>query len=117
LERLDALTDAELSGLDDRQAFELLDHKLYLGTESSLDDVDRNTARFSRFDSLTNQGESFDRTKSFIVRDGHVVRILFVYEESGFHSGRVPIRDFTSICAEFLAWIESERRGISEGAG
>jgi len=113
LERVEALTDPAVDDLNDEDAFTFLDKALYLDSDAWTPEI---SDRFGRFDFLTNAGESFDRTKSFILRSDTVVRILFRNTE-GLHSGRVPVEDFIRVCDAFLAWVEEERRRVPSAAG
>ena len=108
LNRFDSLDDPVLGRLPDREAFEFLDRALYADDARSNEEVARDAERFFKFDLLTNGGESFDRTKSFIVGDGDRVRLLFVDEYSGFASARVGRAAFLLTVKGFLAWIADE---------
>jgi hypothetical protein len=108
LHRLDALDDPAVGLLSDRDAFEFLDRALYRDDARSAEDIAADAARFFKFDLLTNGGESFDRTKSFIVGDGERLRVLFEDHERGFVSARVGRASFTLTVRGFLAWVSDE---------
>jgi hypothetical protein len=112
LRNLEQSAEADLEQLGDRDAFDLLDQKLYGDDERSNDEIASDGKRFWRFDFLTNGGESFDRTKSFIIRLGDNARILFaeyIGSELRFHAGHVNYALFKRRVEEFLNWLESER--------
>ncbi len=113
LERVSSLVDPALDGLDPRQAFEFLDHMLYLDEESSLEEVKRNSRRFSKFNFLTNGGESFDDGKSFIVSIGDELRVLFRHQSGAFHTADVPRDIFTQVTRDFLRWVAQESRTLA----
>jgi hypothetical protein len=106
--RLDSLYDPSLRGLGDRDAFTLLDRAIYADDERSTVEVTQDAERFSKFDFLTNGGESFDRTKSFIVADGDRLRILFTNEKDEFVSAQVGRASFMLTMRGFLAWVAGE---------
>jgi hypothetical protein len=108
LARLDSLHDPSLHGLNPDEAFRRLDDALYHGTGRSTEQVVEDAKRFFRFDFLTNGGESFDRTKSFLVNVGDSVRLIFRDEADSLHSGDIPRGVFTDVIEEFLAWISDE---------
>lgn len=81
-----------LDGLDPDEAFRRLDNALYLDTGQSTEQVAEDARRFFRFDFLTNGGESFDHTKSFLVNLGDSVRLIFRDEADRLHSGDIPAR-------------------------
>ena len=106
--RLDSLDDSALRGLDDRDAFVLLDRAIYAGDERSTEEVTHDAERFFKFDFLTNGGESFDRTKSFSVANGDRLRILFTNEKDEFVSAQVGRASFMLTVRGFLAWVAEE---------
>src|SRR5690349_13219916 len=63
LHRLNSLNDSALRDLNDREAFDLLNCAVYLDDGRSDEQVAIDAQRFSKFDLLTNGGESFDGTK------------------------------------------------------
>jgi hypothetical protein len=72
LARVGSLHDTAIDRLEPRAAFDCLDRALYvdalyLDGERPLDELEPLSRRFSKFDFLTNGGESFDSTKSFMV--------------------------------------------------
>lgn len=108
LARLDSLHDPALDGLNPDEAFRCLDNALYLDTGQSTEQVAEDARRFFRFDFLTNGGESFDHTKSFLVNLGDSVRLIFRDEADRLHSGDIPRGVFTEVIKEFLDWISDE---------
>jgi hypothetical protein len=113
MQRMNSLDDAVLRELSDRDAFEFLNRALYLDEERSDEQVTIDTERFWKFDFLTNGGESFDCTKSFIVGDADHLRILFESDRDGFASASVPRAAFTRVVQDFLTWMaaQGERAG------
>ena len=108
LQRLDALDDPAVRSLTDREAFDFLDRAIYLDDARSIEQIAADSARFFKFDLLTNGGESFDRTKSFLVANGESLRILFEDQQRGFASARVARADFVLAVRGFLAWLTNE---------
>ncbi|MCA9678819.1 MAG: hypothetical protein KC464_27570 [Myxococcales bacterium] len=90
--------------------FDLLDQKLYGEDARSDEEVRRDVQRFARFAFLTNGGESFDRSKSFLVRRTSAeALIVFVDDRTGFHAGTVDWMVFEERVRAFLRWLESQR--------
>src|SRR4051794_29591043 len=68
---VEALWDESFAGLSDAEIFAAVDHALYLAEDSDWQ-------RYGRFEFLTNTGEQFDDSKTFIVcRPEGRVHILF----------------------------------------
>ena len=108
LQRLESLDDPALRNLSDREAFEFLDRAIYVDDTRSTAQVAKDAERFFKFDMLTNGGESFDHTKSFIIGDGDQLRVLFEDEERRFLSARVGRASFILTVRGFLAWVAGE---------
>jgi len=108
LKRMDSLEDPALCDRADRDAFEFLDHALYLDNGQSFEQVQADSCRFRKFDFLTNGGESFDRTKSFVIADGDRVRLLFKDDRRGFASAHIDRDIFVRTIQGFLAWVAEE---------
>lgn len=108
LRRLDKLDESDLYGLSDESLFELLDHALYRGDESTTAQVVTDAERFFKFNFLTNGGESFDNTKSFIVAQQNQLRLLFQNSSGNFSSVHIAREDFTATVNAFLAWHTAE---------
>jgi hypothetical protein len=110
LKHIDSLEDPALCDRDGRGAFEFLDHALYLDDQRPDDQVAADAQRFFKFDFLTNGGESFDRTKSFIIAHGDDLRILWKDDKNGFAPARVPRATFVLTARGFLNWMEEQRQ-------
>lgn len=123
-DRLSSLWLDEFEGLSDQELWNLLDGALYgyhgdipLADERSLEEVQRDSARYEPFDFLTNWGEQFDQGgKSFIVyTPAGRVRIL--------NRSLPPARglaleaslvDVTEAIDGFTAWFEQESERLGE---
>ena len=110
LNRFDSLAEPDLSDLNDRETYLFLDRLLYKGDERSDEQVHMDAERYGKFDFMTNGGESFDGSKSFLAISENQVRIVFSDQESGFASGLVLCRDFQSVVDGFLRWVSKERK-------
>ena len=111
--RLESLDDPALRDLGDREAFDFLNHALYVDDTRTDEQVSRDAKRFFKFDLLTNGGESFDRSKSFIIGAAEQLRVMFEDDRRGFSSGRVDRATFIHAVRGFLAWVAAE----SQNAG
>ena len=112
LRRFAMLDDVTVDTLDDRAAFDFLNQALYLDDDRTTDEIQRDSERYFRFDFLTNGGESFDRTKSFVTKSGDMARILFTDETDTFRVARVPQVEFCERISEFLSWVEQEGKNV-----
>ncbi len=108
LQRIDSLDDPVVRELSDRDAFEFLDRALYGNGDRSDAQIAIDARRFSKFDFLTNGGESFDRTKSFVTEAEDGLRLLFEDDKKGFAFARVPRDAFVSVIRSFLAWVAKD---------
>jgi hypothetical protein len=113
LARLPSLEDPSLGVLGDREAFDLIDRALYLGEDRSSDQILADASRYGRFDFLTNGGESFDRSKSFIHGSGPHLRILSLDADDRFHAALVPRDVFVDTTRKFLQWIAAEGESLA----
>src|SRR6478609_3116504 len=113
LARLGDLDDPSLHGLSDRETFEFLDRVLYRDYGQSTEQLAEDSKRYFRFDFLTNGGEAFDRTQSFIRTEGDRVVLMFKNDANEFHSLRVPLETFLPVIRDFLQWLSDEGRGLA----
>jgi hypothetical protein len=105
LERITELYSKELSGLGDLEAYNYLDHKLYGDDDRTSAEVYKDSDKYFKFDFLTNGGESFDNSKSFIVAEGFFLRILFYnYDKNKFIGYKVSKLEFTNTITKFTTW-------------
>ena len=107
LRRLPELKTDMFSGQDDITVWERIDKALYLDDDRSIEEVVADANLFSKFDFLTNGGESFDISKSFIIRDADCLQILFIQEGAGLSIMNVHIDLFTDAVTAFLDWINA----------
>ena len=110
LERLSDLEEPAFVRLSDAELFRLLDEALYIDDDRTSDQVVTDAHRYWKFDFLTNGGESFDRSKSFISLCEGSVRILFEEPPRGIVSARVAPSEFAGTVEAFLRWVETEGR-------
>lgn len=109
LDRVDALHDTTIGALSPLEAFETIDSALYGNSDRSIEEIVEDANRFSPFDFLTNGGESFDGTTSFILPHANGFRILFRDETQRFHTADVPRSEFSLVIRTFLEWVSTER--------
>lgn len=117
VDRLATLDEAAFHRLSDAELFQALDRALYADDDRSDDEVTADAERHARFDFLTNGGESFDHTKSFLVTQGDELRLVFRDRQDGFHAARFPRAAFTSAVEAFLHWLETEAAATAPSTG
>ena len=111
LRKLPDIEEPTFVRLADAEVFRVLDDALYQDRGQTSAQVVADSTRYWKYDFLTNGGESFDKTKSFICVDGEGVRLIFEQLEgsaSRIIGGRVPATEFTRVVSEFLQWIEAQ---------
>lgn len=92
---------------DDLSVWQRIDKALYLDDDRSSEEIAADANLFFKFDFLTNGGESFDDSKSFVLREGSRVRILFVQGNAALSCISVHIYLFEETVREFLEWIST----------
>ncbi len=118
---LDSLWADELTGLDDVSAWNFLDGMLYgyhgdieLADERTLEECERDAARWGPFNFLTNWGEQFDGYKSFLLcPPGDLARVLSRRLPEHMGCGvSVAQRGIVEATADFAQWFEAESRRL-----
>jgi hypothetical protein len=107
LERLPKLASDAFQGESDASVWETIDEAIYQDDDRSMEEIVADSERYFRYDFLTNGGESFDNSKSFIVRDGDNVRLLFKGDDAAPDSITVDVSTFCTVVSGFLDWIDS----------
>lgn len=98
---LQSLWDESFNALSDTAIFGILDREVFSGPTLG------EPADAARFDFLTNTGEMFNRTKSFIVCDPDFrVRILFEADDSRPQSISRPFDEFIQAAESFVRWFD-----------
>jgi hypothetical protein len=87
LNRLPDLADDGFSGMSDFCIWETIDIAIFDDDDRSMESVVADAKKFFKFDFLTNGGESFDKSRSFIVRNGDKVRLRALPTSSGAAAG------------------------------
>ncbi len=110
LDRINALEVPELIALTDSALWERLDTALYRDDNRTNVEVAADARRYSNFNFLTNGGESFDGSKSFIVASDTCVRILFKNggADCSLVGKRVNRYVFVEALQSFLTWLQEE---------
>lgn len=110
LQRLVELDEPEFVDLTDVELYELLDRAIYLDDDRGPGDVAADAAKYSKFDFLTNGGESFDRFKSFLALSNGQVLLLFSELSAEPVAVRVDRHSFVAEITSFLSWLECEAK-------
>ena len=105
---IDSLWDDSFSGLSDSEIFSALDQALYLSDTSDWE-------RFERFDFLTNTGEQFDDSKTYLVcRPGGRVHILYDrFRDVGFGSASCRALTFRRVASSYVDWFDEQVRNTA----
>jgi hypothetical protein len=114
LRTLPELDEAALSDLADDALYELLDVAIYRDDARTAERVIADSKKYSKFDFLTNGGESFDHFKSFIEVSNGQVRILFSELSGHPVAARVDRATFVATVSAFLSWIEREAQNVGQ---
>jgi len=123
LSKIECLNELEHNfNLDnDCDIFNFLDELLYIGDDDrTLEQIKTDWEQYGNFDFMTNAGEMFDRTKSFIYMDSHK-KIHILYQEHKYNENIKDFIDGEIICTEldketfehvtngFIKWYEENR--------
>jgi hypothetical protein len=108
IQSADALWDASFAELSDADIFDIIDRELYIGKASNT------RPGFSRFDFLTNRGEMFDGTKTFIIGtpDGRV-HILCEFRDDTFRSASCGVQAFRGAIQDYVRWFDEQVRTVA----
>lgn len=88
----------------------VLGRALYGDDDRSLQEVRADAHRFSKFDFLTNWGESFDGNKGFLLHSGDGLRVLFRRGLEPVAARRITEDGLRHAVQGFLGWVEAQRR-------
>ncbi len=104
---IETFWDESFAGLTDAEIFAALDHALYIGEESGWE-------RYGRFDFLTNSGEQFDDSKTFIIcRPEGRVHILYQLRDDTLGSGSCSAQTFRSVAEAYVPWFDEQVRNTA----
>jgi hypothetical protein len=113
LGQLDKLHDSAVDDLPDVEAFRFLDAALYLDDDRTDQQIHADAIRFSKFDFLTNWGESFDGVKAFLLKKGDRFRILFrLSSDDTPGSVEVTRESLVSAILAFQRWMTDEKKAV-----
>jgi hypothetical protein len=112
LNQLDELYDASVNNLPDDAAFRFLDAALYLDDDRTAQQIHADAIRFSKFDFLTNWGESFNNIKAFLLRSGDRFRILYCLSCDTIGSAEVTRQSLVNSFLAFQKWMAAEKQAV-----
>jgi hypothetical protein len=105
---IETLWDESFAGLSDTEIFCIVDHALFTGKPSE----DR--PRYARFDFLTNTGEMFDATKTFILcSPDERVHILCQFRDDSLDSFTCRVETFRTDSEAYVLWFDEQVRTIA----
>ena len=100
---IEGLWSDQFTGLTKDQIFHLIDDVLYTGSDHQIG------TNFGRFDFLTNTGEMFNDTKTFLYcESGSFVHLLYRVNEGVPQSGACDIELFISTVNECVRWFDRQ---------
>ena len=106
---IEELWDKSFTGLSDAEIFAVVDQALYLGDNDTSDLTD-----YARFDFLTNTGEQFDDSKTFIVcRPDGRVHVLYQLRDDTIGSASCRVTSFRAVTDSFVGWFDQQVREIA----
>ncbi len=106
--RLHELVLPAAAGRTHDDVFSFLNDRLYVPSEGRSDaDVTQDALHYSKYDFLTNGGESFDRTKSFVFCDQARVVLLLEHQDGAFQSVIVTSSEFSRVLDGFVTWTKT----------
>ncbi|MFN0080472.1 MAG: hypothetical protein ACKVY0_28735 [Prosthecobacter sp.] len=98
-----SLWDISFAGLSDAEVFGLIDRELYTGEASA------SVPSYASFDFLTNTGEIFDGTKTFIVcQPPGYVHIMFRLRDDTLGSASCSVQSFRSVADAYVRWFDEQ---------
>jgi hypothetical protein len=103
--RLELLGDDSFAGVSDSEVFGLIDRGIYTGERSE------DGPSYAACDFLTNTGEMFDGSKTFIIfRPPDRVHILYRLGENSVGSGSCSDQTFRAVAEAYVGWFEEQVR-------
>jgi hypothetical protein len=108
IQNADTLWDGSFAGLSNADIFDMIERELYIGEASVTG------PSFSRFDFLTNRGEMFDGTTTFIFGspDGRV-HVLCEYRDGTFRSASCGVQAFCCAAQDYVRWFDEQVRTVA----
>jgi hypothetical protein len=94
---------------NDNDIFKFIDNKLYMDDERTMEQIKFDTNLYFKFNFLTNSGEMFDRTKSFIYMDKEKrIHIMYQIDGSQIICVKIEKEIFKKTTTDFIRWYEKE---------
>jgi hypothetical protein len=102
---VESLWQDSFAGLSDAEVFACIDREIYT------DEAPESGPRCRAYDFLTNTGEMFDGTKTFIIfRPPDRVHILFRLRDDTFGSASCSVPTFRRVAEAYASWFEEQVR-------
>jgi len=99
----ESLWDHSFAGLSDAEMFALIDREIYVGEAS------KSGPSYAACDFLTNTGEMFDGTKTFIIfRPPDRLHILFRLRDDTVGSASWSVPTFRRVADAYVRWFEKQ---------
>lgn len=110
---LGSLWDERLRELSAMEIFEHLNRALYDDDDRSMELIRADSARYSRFNFLTNWGEMFNHVKAFVISPpGEAVLIAFRRSDDTISSARIDRDTFVSSIADLVDWYSHQEERL-----
>ena len=108
---IESLWDESFVGKSDAEIFSILERPLYRDYGQSLEQMRADWERLGQYVFLTNTGEQFDGTNTFIIcRPGGVVTIICRFRDDTLASGSCRVESFRAVAEAYVQWFEEQVR-------
>jgi len=98
---------------NDYDIFNFLDDKLYINIDRTLEQIKHDYKLYHIFNFMTNMGEMFNNTKSFIYMDKNkLINILFQIHdnENKIFCSKINKENFIKVSNDFIKWYEKTEK-------
>jgi hypothetical protein len=108
LSELPSLYDSAVDDLSNEAAFDFLDRAIYGDDARTIERIENDARRYSRFVFLTNWSEAFDGTNAFLLYGPSGLRIVFRLRTDERGSAAITESGLVDAIEKFLHWVAAE---------
>jgi hypothetical protein len=111
---IETLWDTSFAGLADAEIFSLLDRALYQDHGQSSEQMSSDWKRLSQYVFLTNTGEQFDDSSTFIVcRPEGIVTVIYRLRDDTLGSVACRLESFRAVAEAYVQWFDEQVRATA----